>query len=611
VQQAEREAHPPWAPLLRRGMGLALVLGGLALLAESLPWMLSEGGVSLVRSHLDQLRLAPHELVWLGGALRFVLPAQLALVAGAWLLRGPRGPHDTPPLARLPPRSFALLLSLAALALLAVVRYAWLDGGPLTDDEWAYHFQARTFALGRLYVPAPPDPRRFDYLFLALRGSRWFCTLQPGLALSMLPGVWLSDDPFLSLWPLHALLPAAAWALGRRLGGEAAGRWAGLVLLASPWYLLLGATVEPYALCALLVLIWAGWLTGGLGAAAGPAAGSPWRRGLGLGLLLGGLLLLRGFEFGIVGLASAAALALRLRRGGTRRAALHEGAGAALALLPFAALQLGYDWALTGHPLSVPMTFAHPVRFWGFGAGVYNQHGPVQGLRLWGGNLLRAGLWLQGAPLGLLVALAACARAARVRGSGALLGFAGLYLALLVPYSMAGVADMGPVYLFPLGALAAVALGLGLAQGLPRLPRWGAPPAAGVLLSALVCALGSCAPLAFVQARAVARNALAPYRALEAEAGDRPTLALVRRVFPAPTGWVFGLRAPHPTFAEPLVTVWAQPGDDAQALAERWGPAFAVRRPVAFRMDYGAAEAPSGRGELAPAGPEVPSAGPD
>lgn len=543
----------PFAPVV------LAALAALGLLAAF--WFLATGGDALsgARGPADQLRMSAGDWrLFLSGVV-CLLPAQALLFFA--FTRGRPAPN---PAAFEPPPRFGALLFVAALALLALVRYGLLGGAPLTDDEWAYHFQARTFAGGALFAPPPPDAVHFDYTFLTIRDGRWFCTLQPGLAALMTPGVALLDDPFLSLWPLHALLPTLTFHVGRRLFDDPRGpALAALLLLVSPWSLLTGGTVEPYVPFAVGLLGVAGLAARVLAPRPGEGASGVTAAAALLGLLTGGLMLLRPLEAGVIGLALALAWGLCLRRPGARGALFGRGVVCALGLLPAVGLQLAYNRALTGDALTVPMLPTNGVALWGFGPTAYHGHDLLSALRIWGGNAGRAVLWLTGAPWAVVLLLWALRRpGARLSDpTRRVLAFCLLLFAALLPYTMAGVADFGPVYLFAMGPLILWAACDLLLRAVPEgaARRWAL---AGLLVSAV-----GFSPVVAWRAARIAGAASEPYAQAEAaaEAGAPPTLVLVRRKYPAETGWVLGVRAPRPDLSDHTVFVWATPQDAAGA----------------------------------------------
>lgn len=544
---ARASVVPAALPSLVVPAALPILVVAAALLLVVAFWLvvLPEDGFQLVRTPADQLGVAPHELrlglaSWILG-----LPAALLLVWGGSRLFRFEALASRPPLS---PKHFALFMWVAALLGLGVVRYLVLGEGPLTDDEWAYHFQARTFAQLDLAVPPPPDLRRFDYTFLTVRDGKWFCYLQPGLALLMAPGVWLLDDPFLSLWPIHAALVPATYLAARRLLGETwdlVSRRAALLVLFAPTYLLMGATVEPYAAFALLLLIVA--FAGSL-ALSGQRTAS-----VSLGAVLGLMLLTRPLEFGVVGLCTGLVFLWSGLRGGARLPLIRGTAFALLGFLPFAGFQLVYNDALMGDPFTLPMTATQSQVFWGFGAHVYKNHDLGGALVLWGGNLFRLSFWLALGPLSVVLIVFAQSRRACPPGvSGPrrlILVFCALLLAALLPYSMAGVADFGPAYLFVLVAPLSVCVALSLG-GLRPSP---------VMAMAISTSTLTILPYVLMQAHLIAINASTPYEAVPDE--TKPSLVLVRRHQASPTGWVFGIMAPSPALDDRVIFAWATPED--------------------------------------------------
>jgi Dolichyl-phosphate-mannose-protein mannosyltransferase len=93
----------------------------------------------------------------------------------------------------------ALALWIAALSLYwALGFFGGRDFTPTVHDEYAYLFQAKTFASGRLCYPPPQFPQFFD-AFHILTEKIYASKYPPGHALSLVPGVWLG---FPMLMPL-------------------------------------------------------------------------------------------------------------------------------------------------------------------------------------------------------------------------------------------------------------------------------------------------------------------------------------------------------------------------------------------------------------------------
>jgi len=508
--------------------------------------------LDLVRNAADQrvmpdveARLLVAALVLLGVAHALLGRTRLGTAASGLLARLER-PSDA---------RFAGFLFLGSVLVLGLVRYGVLGGAPLTDDEWAYTFHARTLASGALWAPAPPDPVHFDYTFLRIDGARWYSTLQPGLAALMAPGVWLCDDPFLSLWPLHAALPPLTfWAAAGLIRGEPgpAPRLAGLLVMTSPWFLLTGATVEPYAAFAGVVAVVLGATARSLRITGD--AGGAWRLGGALGASLGLGLLVRPFEAvvvgGVAGVAGAVSMAVGERAGLVGK--LRIAAVAVLAAVPFVLAQLAYNRAMTGFPFTPPMGVSTLPGFWGFGGDMYKGHDVGDAVRIWGGNLLRAAVWMAG---GTLLSLRSSWR--RPASRWLLMSLVGFVL-LFLPRPVAGVADFGPVYLFAL--LPVFAVILAEAAGPTGLATWAA---------SLVVSYASFTPWVVFRASTIAKNGALPFRAAAAADGEVPRLVLVRRSVAGPSGWIFGIPIPRPDLGDATIFAWATPQDHRDEVRAR------------------------------------------
>ncbi|HMA34079.1 MAG TPA: glycosyltransferase family 39 protein, partial [Chloroflexia bacterium] len=134
-----------------------------------------------------------------------------------------------------------LLLALAAIAATAAIGLGPLEGIPHVQDDVAYLWQAKIFALGRAWVPAPPLPDFFDQGFILITDGRWFSKYPPGWPLLLVPGIWAGLP-----WLVNPLCAGASLALiyatGRRLFGPVAGFWAAALGLTSPFLLFMSGS---------------------------------------------------------------------------------------------------------------------------------------------------------------------------------------------------------------------------------------------------------------------------------------------------------------------------------------------------------------------------------
>ncbi len=75
--------------------------------------------------------------------------------------------------------AFPLFLVIATFFLLVFCTHFSLHTMPHIEDETAYLFQAKTFAAGQLWAPAPPEPEFFEHEHMIMRNGRWFSKYPP------------------------------------------------------------------------------------------------------------------------------------------------------------------------------------------------------------------------------------------------------------------------------------------------------------------------------------------------------------------------------------------------------------------------------------------------
>ena len=126
-----------------------------------------------------------------------------------------------------------------AVALLAALISDQVFGRiPHVQDSIAQLFQARIFAHGRLWWPAPPAPEFFEYTHMILGEGRWYSQYPPGHPLLLMVGVWIGA-PWLINPILAGFSTAGACLLARELFDTAVARATGLLALVSPFLLLM------------------------------------------------------------------------------------------------------------------------------------------------------------------------------------------------------------------------------------------------------------------------------------------------------------------------------------------------------------------------------------
>jgi len=294
----------------------------------------------------------------------------LALVAAARFLAVP----IALPLAAVRGRLGGLLLIVAAavigastLALTAIIARFLLGGIPHTVESIAYLFQAEVLAHGGMWVPAPVLPEFFQQAYVAATlDGRWFGVLPPGQSL-LLAGGLLVGAPWLVGPVASALAVGVTVIVGRLTFGALAGVLAGLLLLCSPFLLLLSGDMLAHPAGLLLSMLMVlgtvaalrGWTTLG------------W---LLAGLAMGGLVLTR--PLAAVGIGVPLILVLVFSSGGVPfRLLLLRAVLFALAAAPGVVYAGITNAALTGSATVPPLSLWSEVDRIGFGATVGTRGG--------------------------------------------------------------------------------------------------------------------------------------------------------------------------------------------------------------------------------------------
>ncbi|MBI3968643.1 MAG: glycosyltransferase family 39 protein [Chloroflexi bacterium] len=261
-----------------------------------------------------------------------------------------------------------LAIGLALLAAMASVTVGWLvfEHIPHTEDELAFYFQAKVFALGRLFVPAPAEPAAFAAPFVIAHEGRWFGKYPPGHSLALALGM-LVDLPWLVNPVAGALALFFVYRIGALLYTPAIGVAAILLAITSPYYLIQSASflAHPTALLATVLFVYGVLLR---------ERGAGLRWSIVAGLALGWLFLNRP----VSAVAVAVPLALYVAWSTVRETGWRDLVPklvrrhwlAALVFLPAPPLFVAYTTLLTGDPNRTPYELVWAFDRYGFGPGI-------------------------------------------------------------------------------------------------------------------------------------------------------------------------------------------------------------------------------------------------
>lgn len=485
----------------------------------------------------------------------------------------------------------ALLLSLLAVVLAALVADRVFEAIPHLEDEVAYAWQAAAIAEGELMVDSPPEARSFLVPFVIDYNGQRFGKYPLGWPALLAIGVWLGVR-----WLVNPLLAGLGvwltYRLGQKIFNEGVGLLAAALTLTSPFFWMNSGSLLSHSwglvLSATFVL---GWLD----AFAPPPQPRRWLPAIAAGLALGVLVLTRpltaiglAFPFGLHGLY------LLFKSDRETRLRL-----VALGLIALAlALQLFlWQFVVTGDPRTNPYTLWWPYDAVGFGPGVgrlesghtlrqafintgQSLSGGAYDLFGWGplsGLFLPFGLWA-----------ARRSKPALLVGS-VIFSLIAAYLAYWIGSSL-----FGPRYyyegLFSLTILSAAGIfwlaGWPLTPGLawPRRSGWGRlrPLALTAILTLLVSAnLVFYLPLrlnSMYNLYTMSRADLAPFLTAEAQA-QTPALVIVHTERWMSYGVLIDLE--NPELTSPYIFAWSR-GESVDSSLARY---FPERRVIHYYPD--------------------------
>lgn len=272
----------------------------------------------------------------------------------------------------------ALLISLAVILAAALVGSQVYENMPHLEDEFAYLWQAKTIAGGKLTLPTPEFPKSFLVPFVVDYQGQRFGKYPPGwpAALSLGVRAGMLD------WVNPLLAGLAAWLtyrLGKRTLGEKTALLGTLLLSTSPLFLIQAGSLLSHLLSLVLAL---GFILSWIDGLEREKNSLGWLPALVGGICLGTLALTRPLTAAAVVLPFVfqGALLLIQGPGWKRKRILAVGC----TTLVIAGLYLLWQYAVTGSLLTNPYTLWWPYDKYGFGEGygvVEGGHSLLQGWR--------------------------------------------------------------------------------------------------------------------------------------------------------------------------------------------------------------------------------------
>src|SRR5712692_7480634 len=250
-------------------------------------------------------------------------------------------------------RAFSRILIAAGFTIsLALV---WcLRAFPNSADEYSYLFGARTFLAGRLWNPLPTDPQFFAFLHIVELNGKWVTMYTPGWPLLLTLAGYFRLPYWLVCPVIGLVFLMVMLVLGKRQGGHLGAVLTILIIALSPFFVFNAASyfnMVPSATAALLF----GWAALEFFDRPRPL------NALLTGVCLGALGFIRIYDVTILFLA----FAIGLLSVGKRR---HYTLAPIMALggLPFVAVLLAYDRAITGSAFLLPEIWGSPGTELGF-----------------------------------------------------------------------------------------------------------------------------------------------------------------------------------------------------------------------------------------------------
>ncbi len=266
----------------------------------------------------------------------------------------------------------ALLFSIAGVLAAYWMTEKVFEALPHVEDEMAYTWQAAVYARGKLTAPAPPDVEEMYVPFVVTHNGQRAAKYPPGWPMMLSFGVRFNARQWVN--PLLAgLIIWLTYRLGSKVFSRGIGLLASFLTLTSPFFLVLSGSLHSsdFSLVLTLAFILA-WLdTFGLAGKNGNESRHPaprWMTMLVAGLSLGLLALTRPLTAAGVALPFFIHGVVLLVRGPGR--VRWEVVGIGALTLAVGLLFLGWQYGVTGSPLTDPYTLWWPFDKIGFGKGV-------------------------------------------------------------------------------------------------------------------------------------------------------------------------------------------------------------------------------------------------
>ena len=273
--------------------------------------------------------------------------------------------------------SAAAIVAVAAIIVTALIASQLLQRIPHVQDSVADLFQAKTFALGRLWVPDPHLHSFFNEEFIPVQAGKWFSKYPPGWPLLLSIGVLL-HVPWLVDPVLSGVMILLIFLIGREVYSAQVGLLAALLTLSSPFFLFLGGSFMPHTSTDVYLLsatyLFIRWYQRSRDQSLDRRTETVSL--LAAGFLLGMAFITRETDAIAYALPFAAFLLPTVRR---RR--IRPVLWLLLGGIPPVAALLSYNWVLVGSPFTSPYSLWWPFDRLGFGPTVgIGGFTPTQGL---------------------------------------------------------------------------------------------------------------------------------------------------------------------------------------------------------------------------------------